>query len=161
MERNRSFLLRFTEEEFRLLTEYAEKDAQTHTKKTKEKNISAYIRKCIFSSARHPWGLKKELNELAYQVRKIGVNINQVVTKINSGYGTAYDIGILKSQLAEVEDRMKGVESRIEEIYGDHKTDAYQSGQERDGGTFKEQPPVYLKPGEDRGPVSGGRKCRE
>ena len=77
MGRDKTFLIRFTEEEFALLEEYAEKDAATHTKKTKEKNISAYIRKCIFSSARQPWELKKELKELSYQVRKIGVNIEE------------------------------------------------------------------------------------
>lgn len=30
--------------------------------------------------------MKKELKNLSYQVRKIGVNINQVVAKINAGY---------------------------------------------------------------------------
>ena len=102
--------------------------AATHTKKTKEKNISAYIRKCIFSSARHPCELKKELKELSYQVRKIGVNINQTVTKINSGYGSPSDIRMLQQCLADVENRVKGVEMQIEKNYGDNETHAHQFG---------------------------------
>ena len=128
MGRDKTFLIRFTEEEFAMLEEYAKKDAATHTKKTKEKNISAYIRKCIFSSARHPCELKKELKELSYQVRKIGVNINQTVTKINSGYGSPSDIRMLQQCLADVENRVKGVEMQIEKSYGDNETHAHQSG---------------------------------
>ncbi len=125
MARGKTFPIRFTEEEFALLNEYAQKDISTHTKKTKEKNISAYIRKCIFSSSRNPWELKKELKEMNYQIRKIGVNINQVVTKINAGYGTRYDVEILQAHLEDVEKQMKEVEDRIEKVYGNYKTDAH------------------------------------
>ena len=126
MARGKTFPIRFTEEEFALLNEYAQKDISTHTKKTKEKNISAYIRKCIFSSSRNPWELKKELKEMNYQIRKIGVNINQAVTKINSGYGSPSDIRMLQQCLADVENRVKGVEMQIEKNYGDNETHAHQ-----------------------------------
>ena len=54
-----------------------------------------------------PVRLEKELKNLSYQVRKIGVNINQVVAKINAGYGNQIDIYNLEKALeqAKVENK--------------------------------------------------------
>ncbi len=49
MKRIRDFHMVFTEREFEMLCSLAENDPDTHTKKGNEKNISAYIRKKIFS----------------------------------------------------------------------------------------------------------------
>ena len=92
MGRTRSFLIRFTEEEYALLEKLAAEDAEKNSRKEKQKNISAYIRKCIFEPVLEPSSLKKELKETNYQIRKIGVNINQVAEKVNSGYASSLDI---------------------------------------------------------------------
>ena len=73
-------------------------------------------------------GAEKRIKELSYQVRKIGVNINQAVTKINSGYGGPSDIRMLQQCLADVENRVKRVEMQIEKNYGDNETHAHQFG---------------------------------
>ena len=79
-------MILFTPEEYQEIVWLAECDSGIKRKKTQEKNVSAYIRKCIFDKNDNPAAIKKELRDLSYQVRKIGVNINQVVTKINAGY---------------------------------------------------------------------------
>ncbi len=120
MNRERRFELMFTQKEYRLLCELAENDPDTKTKKTKEKNISAYIRKKIFYGINRPQDLKKELENLNYQVRKIGVNINQVTAKINSSYANPNDIKILKNHLHDVEIGFMEMIRKIEETYGDY-----------------------------------------
>ena len=93
----------------------AEKDTGIKRKKTQEKNISAYIRKCIFEKSDNPVTIKKELKNLFYQVRKIGVNINQVVTKVNAGYAVPVDIDNLVIYLKKVEEEFFRLEKILEE----------------------------------------------
>ena len=62
---------------------------------------------------------KKELKNLSYQVRKIGVNINQVVAKINAGYGNQIDIYNLEKALEQIKHEMKTLNEKVED-YGDH-----------------------------------------
>lgn len=120
MKRIRDFHMVFTEREFELLKSLAGNDSDTRTKKGHEKNISAYIRKKIFSGTDRPRDLQKELGNLAYQIRKIGVNINQVTAKINSSYATGNDIKILEGCLHDVEISFLKMTEKIEEMYGDH-----------------------------------------
>lgn len=120
MKRIRNFHMVFTEKEFQLLCSLAENDPDTHRKKGNEKNLSAYIRKKIFSGAERPEDLKKELGNLAYQIRKIGVNINQVTAKINSSYVTGNDVKKLESYLHDVENSFWEMERKLEGIYGNH-----------------------------------------
>ena len=61
-----------------------------------------------------PVRLEKELKNLSYQVRKIGVNINQVVAKINAGYGNQIDIYDLEKAL-----ETKTLNEKVED-YGNH-----------------------------------------
>ena len=64
-----------------------------------------------------PVRLEKELKNLSYQVRKIGVNINQVVAKINAGYGNQIDIynlaKVLKCEPSEIKKLEKDIASDI------------------------------------------------
>ena len=92
----------------------AERDTETKQKKTQGKNVSAYIRKCVFDRNENSAAIKKELKELAYQVRKIGVNINQVVTKINAGYAVPMDIDTLIFYMKKVEEKFKYLEKNLE-----------------------------------------------
>ena len=52
-------------------------------------------------------------------MRKIGVNINQVVAKINAGYGNQIDIYNLEKALEQVKHEMKTLNENVED-YGNH-----------------------------------------
>ena len=52
-------------------------------------------------------------------MRKIGVNINQVVAKINAGYGNQIDIYYLEKALEQVKHEMKTLNEKVED-YGNH-----------------------------------------
>lgn len=93
----------------------AEMEVGTRRKKTQEKNVSAYIRKCIFDRSDNPVAIRKELRDLSYQVRKIGVNINQVVTKVNAGYAVPVDIDNLVIYLKKVEEAFLRLEKNLKE----------------------------------------------
>ena len=147
MGRTRSFLIRFTEEEYALLEKLAAEDAEKNSRKEKQKNISAYIRKCIFEPVLEPSSLKKELKETNYQIRKIGVNINQVAAKVNSGYYGPADIHNLEIYLQLVEKQLSLLMDKIGETYGSDKTDAYRECQRKRDGPSEEQHPVYHESG--------------
>ena len=111
--------IRLSEKEYQLLLSKAGNDLETKTKKGDKANTSAYIRKCIFLQEDRPVRLEKELKDLSYQVRKIGVNINQVVAKINAGYGNQIDIYNLEKALEQVKHEMKTLNEKVED-YGNH-----------------------------------------
>ena len=73
----------------------------------------------FFLQEDRPVRLEKELKNLSYQVRKIGVNINQVVAKINAGYGNQIDIYNLEKALEQVKHEMKTLNEKVED-YGNH-----------------------------------------
>ncbi|WP_331487244.1 plasmid mobilization relaxosome protein MobC [Anaerobutyricum hallii] len=117
--RKRRIDIRLSEKEYQLLLSKAGNDLETKTKKGDKANTSAYIRKCIFLQEDRPVRLEKELKNLSYQVRKIGVNINQVVAKINAGYGNQIDIYDLEKALEQVKHEMKTLNEKVED-YGNH-----------------------------------------
>lgn len=119
MERDRRFYIRLTQDEYRQLEKLAENDKETHSK-NKKKNMSAFIRKQIFSGSSMEQGLQKKLRDVEYQVRKIGVNINQVAAKANSSYVSGKDIDALLAALHSVEIEFLEMIRKIEETYGDH-----------------------------------------
>lgn len=63
--------------------------------------------------------MKKELKNLSYQVRKIGVNINQVVAKINARYGNQIDIYNLEKALSQIESEVESLNKKVKD-YGNH-----------------------------------------
>ncbi len=119
--------VRLTETEYKDLCRQAEQDLETHTR-AGAKNLSAYARKCILKGMgrRNELELKRELKNLAYQVRKIGVNINQVTKKLNGGYGAWGETAVklqgsmsrIQTEFRKLRDRM---EKEMEDGSGDHK----------------------------------------
>ena len=74
--------LKLTQDEYEYLIKKAHEDSSTCWKNG-SKNISAYIRKCVLQATgfkKELW-IRKELSDLTYQIRKIGVNINQATRK--------------------------------------------------------------------------------
>ena len=117
--RERRIDIRLTEKEYELLQLRVQRDSETKTKKGNKANTSAYIRKCIFLQEDNPVSIRKELKTLSYQIRKIGVNINQVVAKVNAGYGSYYDIYNLEKALEQIKIEMQNLNKKVEE-YGNH-----------------------------------------
>lgn len=85
-----------------------------------EINLSAYLRKCLLRGG-YGWmeeAYRKELRELSYQVRKIGVNINQVVRQLNSGYQSRYAVKELIDLMKEMGKRFEKTQERFQQIDG-------------------------------------------
>lgn len=87
--------------------------------KRETKQTLLHIYGSVFLQEDCPVRLEKELKNLSYQVRKIGVNINQVVAKINAGYGNQIDIYNLEKALEQIKHEMKTLNEKVED-YGDH-----------------------------------------
>lgn len=121
MKRNMISMVRLNQKEYDFLCKMAERDKETLYKNGK-KNLSGYIRKCALRECGYKSDLKKEINELTYQVRKVGVNINQAVKKINSGYYNL-DIGVeLMNELKEIDQKFSEYLEALGEQNGNNKT---------------------------------------
>lgn len=58
--------------------------------------------------------ISNQVRQLRQDVRKIGVNINQVTKKINGGYGTAADIAELLSELERVQNLFDEYKEKVD-----------------------------------------------
>lgn len=68
-----------------------------------QKNISEYVRRKIFSETDYRNQLLKLQHEnIRYELRKIGTNINQVTRKINAGFGSPEDLIYLQSEIKKL-----------------------------------------------------------
>ena len=95
--------IRVTPEELAHLKKCAEEDGSARLRGGRV-NYSGYCRKHLLSETNYK---NEELiriqKRLAYEMRKIGVNINQAAKRINAGYGLPSDAYVLKEKLEEVE----------------------------------------------------------
>lgn len=112
MNREYNIRVRLTKNEYDLLLREADKEGYA---KNGELNLSSYIRGRLFSEMLARKNTGKELRELSYQIRKIGVNINQAVKRINSGREGKDDDTYLLTELAEVERLLKKYEKVLGE----------------------------------------------
>lgn len=66
-------------------------------------NMSEYIRNCIFSDELlRSMAVARELKNLNYQIRKIGVLINQIAAGVNAGIVFRGDAELIARKLEEV-----------------------------------------------------------
>ena len=107
---------RVTMEEYEYLCRKAEQSRETKCRNG-EKNLSAYIRKGILEKSGYlaDRNYQRELKNLTYQIRKIGVNINQATKKINSGYYGRDTCAALQEGLDKVEQRLSELIRLLEE----------------------------------------------
>lgn len=134
------YTIRFTEKERKLLEQrIQENDGWRFKYGTKEGrvNIAAYIRDTLFRKEMEEVRYYQELKNLTYQIRKIGVNINQVTAKINSGYRNYDSVFYLQKNLSQVEEAVEQLIKKLEEERGNHKVDEHQTGKEGREQTFK------------------------
>lgn len=103
MKRERFIKVRFNQDEYDKLIRLAESDELSRTRKG-SKNVSAYIRQrsLIPMEDMAAMQIRNELREIRYQIRKIGVNVNQTTKKINAGFGTQLDIEIMEEELKKM-----------------------------------------------------------
>lgn len=118
--------LKLTQDEYSCIVKKAQEDRSTCWKSGKE-NLSAYIRKCVLSASGYEKEIriKKEVDALTYQVRKIGVNINQAVKRINADFYSIETTEALQESLDKVNRSLTELIDRLEEIDGSNKTDEY------------------------------------
>lgn len=71
-------------------------------------NMSEYIRNCIFSDELlRSMAVTRELKNLNYQIRKIGVLINQIAKGVNAGIVYRGDAELIAGKLEEVQKMLK------------------------------------------------------
>ena len=58
--------------------------------------------------------ISNQVRQLRQEIRRIGVNINQVTKKINGGYGTATDIVELLSELERVQNLFDEYKEKVD-----------------------------------------------
>ncbi len=115
--------IRVSEEEYEEIYHEAERDPESRYRNG-EINLSAYLRKCIFRGG-EGWKeevYRKELRDLTYQVRKIGVNINQTVRQLNSGYQSQYAVKELMELMKEIGRQFEKTKERFQQIDGGNNT---------------------------------------
>ena len=120
MSRTKRVELLMTEAEYNRLVELASQDPDSKRKSGKT-SLGAYIRSCVFESARQTSLVSRELRDLTFQVRKIGVNINQAVYNLNAGMGGQKDTDSLVSSMDKIEQLMEKILEKVEvSANGDH-----------------------------------------
>lgn len=106
--------VRFTEEEYTELIKMLESEREkNHT--SHKPNVSDIIRRQTFASHLRTVYLEKELHNLTYQIRKIGVNINQITKKINAGFYHSNDIIELQNNLTKIQTKFDDVIKKLNE----------------------------------------------
>lgn len=101
--------IRVTRKEYERLKHQAAQDPDCVSKRSRRPLLSAYIRKCTLYTDDRPESLRKEFKNLTYQIRKVGVNINQAAHRINAGI---YSF----SELEELQKGLKKIETLLDEI---------------------------------------------
>lgn len=119
--------VKLTQKEYEYIVKMAENDTGTCWKSGR-KNLSAYVRKCVLQSSgfENETKLRKELDSLTFQIRKIGVNINQAVKKINAN--NFYDVQtteMLHDGLEQVNEKMQDLLEELRKINGSNKIDEH------------------------------------
>lgn len=121
--------VRFSAEEWELLEKKVKESdvgKYKYGKKEEQVNVSAYIRQRVFREEIEENFYLRELKNLTYQMRKIGVNINQAVAKLNSGHQSRDTVFYLQKNLQQVEEEVKNLMGKLEENRcGNHKTNAH------------------------------------
>ena len=102
--KERRITLRLSGNEYSKLLAMAAGDPDCMMKKSGRASVSSYICKRLFYSGDHPENLKGEIRSLNYQVRKVGLNINQAGHWLNAGNGTAREINVIRSSQHRIEE---------------------------------------------------------
>lgn len=101
--------------------EYLEKcfaKEQTVCFKDGRGNFSGYLRALLLQNSNYKnINLQKQMKELRYEIRKIGVNINQIAKKINSGFGNESDLNEIKDDLKNLNQLLEKYGNEVERAW--------------------------------------------
>lgn len=82
------------------------------------KSFSDFVREVMLSNnGYYSRMMKHQMEELRWEIHKIGVNVNQVAKKVNSGMGTPGDVRDLKSDLEKIETLLEQYERKVNEVW--------------------------------------------
>ena len=134
--KDRKITFRVTQEEYDLID--SKKQTEKHFVYGGRWDMSAYIRNLVLSqSGGADVRIDKELSHLNYEIRKIGVNINQIAHKLNANYGDPRDaqyVMELMTELTKTVDEFRTYRNPVRFLYkggvcpGNNKTYAYEGG---------------------------------
>ena len=109
--------IRLTQEERDHLILCMQKEGKCHFRNGKP-NLSEFIRdKLLDSTGYHSENLIKISDELRYEIRKIGTNINQIARKVNGGIGSSKDLADLKGYVVQITECFENYTMRVEELW--------------------------------------------
>lgn len=102
--RTRRIRVRLTRDELAYLQACAEKDGSTRFREGGRINLGAFCRKLLLAGICYgDGGQGKYQDSLEYQVRKIGVNINQAARRLSEAYGMEDEAQQLLYEFQKVE----------------------------------------------------------
>ena len=97
--------IRVSEREYQVMREAAEHESECHSKNGSI-NIRRFIRNRVLDSERIKNQKKRQMDDLVYQIRKIGVNINQITKKVNADKVYFYDIKVVQEEQRKIESQV-------------------------------------------------------
>lgn len=115
--RTEKIRIRLTIEELEYLKQCMKEDGSAKFHNGKE-NLSAYVRDRLLSNIGYRNKMLEKQNEnLNYELRKIGVNVNQIARKLNAGFGSRQDITDLFSYLNIIEQMLEDYQKKVSELW--------------------------------------------
>ena len=115
--RTEKIRIRLTIEELEYLKQCMKEDDGAKFHNGKE-NLSGYVRDRLLSNIGYRnKALEKQNKNLNYELRKIGVNVNQIARKINAGFGSRQDITDLFSYLNIIEQMLEDYQKKVSELW--------------------------------------------
>ncbi len=98
-------------------TDYINEIVLSKIKENKYANVSEYIRtlilkdNAVFEKIQQQKAEKKEISLLRFEVKKIGVNLNQITAKINSGHFiSSFE---LNKSLKEIKEKLEEISVKL------------------------------------------------
>ena len=98
--------IRLSEKEYQMVNREAEHDPDCRSK-SGTINISKFIRNRVLMPERNAIRVERKMEDLIFQIRKIGINIHQATRKMDSEFGELSDIQVLKEEQKKIEDLLK------------------------------------------------------
>ena len=117
--KDRKITFRVTQEEYTLIDEM--KKTETRFTYGGRWDLSAYIRNLVLSqTGKKDVRVDMELKDLNYQIRKIGVNINQATKQLHIGYEPAAAADRLEKNMKILEQQFEKMKEELKQTYGNH-----------------------------------------
>lgn len=98
--------IRLSEKEYQMVKREAAHDPDCRSK-SGTINISKFIRNWVLMPERNAIRVERKMEDLIFQIRKIGINIHQATRKMDSEFGELSDIQALKEEQKKIEDLLK------------------------------------------------------